>query len=163
MATVPVKPPLHNFPFIFLKRGTKNATANNHSRYRRPASAKRASDPDPESDRYNHVESSRVDQSLSHQTQFKPTLEAMEFEAHNISHVGLSSLKNGAKHLKQLVLAYGPVVTIDLGKFLLNYSRLKSIRLDGCLVTCSATKAIRSWCASLTELSLSKCSGVTDK
>ncbi|KAM1028252.1 hypothetical protein ACFX13_041620 [Malus domestica] len=66
MATVPVKPPLHNFPFIFLKRGTKNATANNHSRYRRPASAKRASDPDPESDRYNHVESSRVDQSLSH-------------------------------------------------------------------------------------------------
>ncbi|KAM2499150.1 hypothetical protein PS1_041332 [Malus domestica] len=100
---------------------------------------------------------------LVSETQFKPTLEAMEFEAHNISHVGLSSLKNGAKHLKQLVLAYGPVVTIDLGKFLLNYSRLKSIRLDGCLVTCSATKAIRSWCASLTELSLSKCSGVTDK
>lgn len=50
-----------------------------------------------------------------------------------------------------------------MGKCLLNYSRLKSIRLDGCLVTCSATKAIGSWCASLTELSLSKCSGVTDE
>ncbi|KAM2126998.1 hypothetical protein ACFX1R_006953 [Malus domestica] len=81
----------------------------------------------------------------------------------NISHVGLSSLTNGAEHLKQLVLAYGPAVTTDLGKCLLNYSRLKSIRLDGCLVTCSATKAIGSWCASLTELSLSKCSGVTDE
>ncbi|KAM1140871.1 hypothetical protein ACFX19_041602 [Malus domestica] len=66
MATVPVKPPLHNLLFIFLKRGTKNATANNHSCYHQPASAKRASDPDSESDRYNHVESSRADQSLSH-------------------------------------------------------------------------------------------------
>ncbi|KAM1062951.1 hypothetical protein ACFX2I_027173 [Malus domestica] len=53
-------------PFIFLKRGTKNITANNHSRYRRSASAKRASDPDPKSDRYNHVESSRANRSLSH-------------------------------------------------------------------------------------------------
>ncbi|XP_050113077.1 F-box/LRR-repeat protein 3-like isoform X4 [Malus sylvestris] len=90
-----------------------------------------------------------------------PTLNLSKCQ--NISHVGLSSLTNGAEHLKQLVLAYGPAVTTDLGKCLLNYSRLKSIRLDGCLVTCSATKAIGSWCASLTELSLSKCSGVTDE
>ncbi|ONH99734.1 hypothetical protein PRUPE_6G046600 [Prunus persica] len=81
----------------------------------------------------------------------------------NVSHVGLSSLTNGAEHLKQLVLAYGPSVTTDLGKCLLNYSRLKSISLDGCLVTCSGTKSIGSWCASLRELSLSKCLGVTDE
>lgn len=81
----------------------------------------------------------------------------------NVSHVGLSSLTNGAENLEQLVLSYGPSVTTDLGKCLLNYSRLKSIRLDGCLVTCSGTKAIGSWCASLRELSLSKCSGVTDE
>lgn len=30
----------------------------------------------------------------------------------NISHVGLSSLTNGAEHLKQLVLAYGPAVSL---------------------------------------------------
>ncbi|PRQ34684.1 putative leucine-rich repeat domain, L domain-containing protein [Rosa chinensis] len=81
----------------------------------------------------------------------------------NVSHVGLSSLTNGADNLEQLILSYGPSVTTDLGKCLLNYSRLKSIRLDGCLVTCSGTKAIGSWCASLRELSLSKCTGVTDE
>ncbi|XP_009338552.2 uncharacterized protein LOC103930875 [Pyrus x bretschneideri] len=56
MATAPEKPPLHNFPLTFLKWGTKNATANNHNRYRRPAS-----EPNSESDRYNHVGSSRAD------------------------------------------------------------------------------------------------------
>lgn len=30
----------------------------------------------------------------------------------NVSHVGLSSLTNGAEHLKQLVLAYGPSVSL---------------------------------------------------
>ncbi|KAB2622724.1 hypothetical protein D8674_024906 [Pyrus ussuriensis x Pyrus communis] len=61
MATAPVKPPLHNFPLTFLKWGTKNATANNHNRYRRPASAEPASEPDSESDRHNRVGSSRAD------------------------------------------------------------------------------------------------------
>ncbi|KAM3001011.1 hypothetical protein FF2_037352 [Malus domestica] len=61
MATAPVKSPLHNFPFTFLKWGTKNATANNHNRNRRPASSEPASDPDSEPDRYNHVGSSRAD------------------------------------------------------------------------------------------------------
>lgn len=39
---------------------------------------------------------------------------------------------------------------------------MQSIRLDGCQVTCSGLKGIGNWCVSLKELSLSKCSGVTD-
>lgn len=54
-------------------------------------------------------------------------------------------------------------VTLDLAKCLQYFSNLQSIRLDGCIVTCSGMKAIGNWCASLKELSLSKCSGVTDE
>lgn len=54
-------------------------------------------------------------------------------------------------------------VTSDLAQCLQYFSKLQSIRLDGCLVTCSGMKAIGNWCASLTELSLSKCPGITDE
>jgi F-box/leucine-rich repeat protein 2/20 len=40
---------------------------------------------------------------------------------------------------------------------------LQSIKLDGCSVTCAGLRAIGDWCGSLRELSLSKCSGVTDE
>lgn len=40
---------------------------------------------------------------------------------------------------------------------------LKSIKLDGCQVTFSGLKAIGDWCVSLSEVSLSKCVGVTDE
>ncbi|EXB78511.1 hypothetical protein L484_011134 [Morus notabilis] len=81
----------------------------------------------------------------------------------NLSHVGLSSLTNGAESLEQLVLANGPAVTTDLAKCLNQFSGLRSIRLDGCLVTCSGINAIGNWNASLVELSFSKCSGLTDE
>ena len=42
-------------------------------------------------------------------------------------------------------------------------SKLQSIKLDGCPVTCAGLGAIGDWCVSLKELSLSKCSGVTDE
>ena len=54
-------------------------------------------------------------------------------------------------------------VTADLAKCLHNISGLQSIKLDGCLVTSSGIKAIGNWLASLKELSLSKCLGVTDE
>ncbi|THG22467.1 hypothetical protein TEA_002235 [Camellia sinensis var. sinensis] len=81
----------------------------------------------------------------------------------NVSHVGLSSLTNGAGSLRQLIIAYGSAVTVDLAKGLQNFSALQSIKLDGCLVTCAGMKAMANWCASLKELRLCKCSGVTDE
>lgn len=109
----------------------------------------------------------------------------------NISHVGLSSLIKGADCLQHLALAYGfwvsmrPLglnslviisffisfgasfmivqVTNDLSICLHNFSMLQSIKLNDCSVSCSGIKAIGHWHASLKELSLSKCSGVTDE
>lgn len=89
---------------------------------------------------------------------------------HKITHVGLSSLTNGADSLKQLNLACGFAgslqclkVTADLAACLHNFPNLQSIKLDGLLVTCSGIKAIGKWFSSLKEMSLSKCSGVTDE
>lgn len=53
-------------------------------------------------------------------------------------------------------------VTLALSESLQKLSKLQSIRLDGCQVTCSGLKGIGNWCVSLQELSLSKCTGVTD-
>lgn len=81
----------------------------------------------------------------------------------NVSHVGLSSLTYGAEYLQHLFLAYSLSVTSDLAKCLHNISGLQSIKLDGCSVTTSGMKAIGNWLASLKELGLSKCLGVTDE
>ncbi|KAG5224952.1 F-box/LRR-repeat protein [Salix suchowensis] len=81
---------------------------------------------------------------------------------HNHSHVGLSSLINGAENLRELTLAYGPAITEDLAKCLHTFSGLRSVKFDGCLVKCSGVRAIGRWPRSLKELSFSKCSGVED-
>ncbi|KAF5747652.1 putative F-box protein atfbl3 [Tripterygium wilfordii] len=81
---------------------------------------------------------------------------------HNISHVGLSSLIGAAESLQQLTLGYGSPVTVSLVDSLKKLSVLQSIRLDGAVVTCDVLKAIGSFPMSLRELSLSKCSGITD-
>ncbi|KAM0061321.1 putative leucine-rich repeat domain superfamily, F-box-like domain superfamily [Helianthus debilis subsp. tardiflorus] len=80
----------------------------------------------------------------------------------NATHVGVSSLTSSAGCLQNLNLAYGPLVTLALSESLQKLSNLQSIRLDGCQVTCSGLKGIGNWCVSLKELSLSKCTGVTD-
>ncbi|KAJ8898931.1 hypothetical protein K2173_008425 [Erythroxylum novogranatense] len=82
---------------------------------------------------------------------------------HNVSHVGLSSLISGTEDLRQLNLAYGSLVTLDLANSLKELSTLQTLKLDGCMVTCAGLKAIGNWCISLKELSLSKCLGVTDE
>ncbi|KAL8146652.1 hypothetical protein AgCh_004399 [Apium graveolens] len=79
----------------------------------------------------------------------------------NVTHVGLYSLID--EPLRQLNLAYGSPVTLALANSLQKCSMLQSIKLDGCQVTCCGLKAIGNWCASLKELSLSKCTGVTDE
>ncbi|XP_021279388.1 F-box/LRR-repeat protein 3-like isoform X7 [Herrania umbratica] len=88
----------------------------------------------------------------------------------NVTHTGLSSLTNGAQQLQQLILAYGsvvslklPKVTSDIAKCLHTFSKLQSIKLDGCLITSSGIKAMASLHASIKELSFSKCLGVTDE
>lgn len=54
-------------------------------------------------------------------------------------------------------------VTTSLANSLKKLSMLQSIKLDGCLITSDGLKTIADWCISLRELSLSKCSGVTDE
>ncbi|XP_019053256.1 PREDICTED: F-box/LRR-repeat protein 3-like isoform X2 [Nelumbo nucifera] len=81
----------------------------------------------------------------------------------NVGHVGLSSLINGAENLRQLVLAYGSPVTLSLAEAFQKFSKLHSIKLNGCMVTCDGLNAIGNCCIPLRELSLSKCSGVTDE
>ncbi|XVF68431.1 hypothetical protein PTKIN_Ptkin11bG0002300 [Pterospermum kingtungense] len=110
----------------------------------------------------------------------------------NVTHTSLSSLTNGAEQLQQLILAYGSAVspklpkvislltlylslgslltylmvmkvTADLANSLHNFSKLQSIKLDGCTVTWSGIKAMASLQASVKELSFSKCLGVTDQ
>ncbi|XP_058110460.1 F-box/LRR-repeat protein 3 [Magnolia sinica] len=81
----------------------------------------------------------------------------------NVSHNGLSLLANGAACLRQLILANGTPITHGLFDSLQKLPKLQCIKLDGCHVMCSGLKAIGDGCMSLKELSLSKCSGVTDE
>ncbi|XP_021861357.2 F-box/LRR-repeat protein 3 isoform X1 [Spinacia oleracea] len=81
----------------------------------------------------------------------------------NISHTGIANLTRGAGCLKEIILAYGSAVTLDVAKCLENFSMLQCLSLDGSPVTCSALRMIGNLSCSLRELSLSKCSGVTDE
>jgi len=54
-------------------------------------------------------------------------------------------------------------VTTSLASSFQKLSKLQSIKLDGCHVTTSVLKSIGNSCISLKELSLRKCSGVTDE
>lgn len=54
-------------------------------------------------------------------------------------------------------------MTFALADSLKKLTMLQSIKLDGCPVTCAGLKAIGNWCVSLQEISLSKCTGVTDE
>ncbi|KAK9734331.1 hypothetical protein RND81_04G132200 [Saponaria officinalis] len=103
------------------------------------------------------------DDSLATLKQESKSLKILDMSSiQNVSHVGLSSLTNGIGCLQQLTLAYGSSVTLDLARSLQRLSKLQSIKLDGCAITCSGLQAIGNGCVSLRELSLSKCTGVTD-
>ncbi|KAL2317408.1 hypothetical protein Fmac_031284 [Flemingia macrophylla] len=81
----------------------------------------------------------------------------------NISHIGIASLSKGAQNLEKLILSRSLVVTADLAKCLQSFPKLQLVKLDGCLGTMSGLKGIGNLCASLKELNLSKCAGVTDE
>ncbi|XP_010257003.1 PREDICTED: F-box/LRR-repeat protein 3-like isoform X1 [Nelumbo nucifera] len=104
------------------------------------------------------------DEGLAAFKQKHPSLEVLNIShCQNVGHVGLSSLINGAENLRQLVLAYGSPVTLSLAEAFQKFSKLHSIKLNGCMVTCDGLNAIGNCCIPLRELSLSKCSGVTDE
>ncbi|KAK8361398.1 hypothetical protein V6Z11_A03G038900 [Gossypium hirsutum] len=84
----------------------------------------------------------------------------------NVTHTGLSSLINGTEQLQQIILAYGssvspklPKVTSDLVKCLNAYSKLQSIKLDGCTVTWSGIKAMSH--KDLRKLDITCCRKIT--
>ncbi|XP_042470773.1 F-box/LRR-repeat protein 3-like [Zingiber officinale] len=79
-----------------------------------------------------------------------------------INHAGLSSLLNITVGLRQLNMAYCCMVTHSLTSSFRKLAKLQSVKLDGCEVTTAGLKTIANACVSLTELSLRKCSGVTD-
>ncbi|PKA64853.1 F-box/LRR-repeat protein 3 [Apostasia shenzhenica] len=81
----------------------------------------------------------------------------------HVSDAGLSSIINGAFSMRQLILAYHSPVSYSLASSLQKFARLEAIKLDGCQITASGLMALGSSCYSLKELSLSKCSGVTDE
>ncbi|KHN46109.1 F-box/LRR-repeat protein 3 [Glycine soja] len=81
----------------------------------------------------------------------------------NIGHIGIASLTSGAHNLEKLILSSSLSVTTDLAKCLQSFPRLRSVKLDSCLGTKSGLKAIGNLGASLKELNLSKCVGVTDE
>ncbi|KAJ6803530.1 putative F-box/LRR-repeat protein 3 [Iris pallida] len=81
----------------------------------------------------------------------------------HMGHKGLTSVLNVATGLRQLILAYYSLVTPSLASSLQKLGKLESIKLDGCSMTTSGLIAIGSSCIALKELSLSKCSGVTDE
>lgn len=104
------------------------------------------------------------DDSLAALKQGCKSLETLDMSScQKVSHVGLSSLTSATASLRQLILSYGSRVDLALADSLQKLSMLQSIKLDGCKVTCSGLKAIGNWCVSLSELSLSKCLGVTDE
>ncbi|URE44519.1 Leucine Rich Repeat family protein [Musa troglodytarum] len=72
----------------------------------------------------------------------------------SIDDEGLMSVKQESKSLQ---------VTHSLASSLQKLCNLQSIKLDGCEVTTSGLKTMANSCRSLGELSLSKCSGVTDE
>ncbi|KAK9755559.1 hypothetical protein RND81_01G034500 [Saponaria officinalis] len=87
------------------------------------------------------------DDSLATLKQESKSLKILDMSSiQNVSHVGLSSLTNGIGCLQQLTLAYGSLVTLDLARSLQRLSKLQSIKLDGCAVTCSGLQAIGNGC-----------------
>ncbi|CAL9123829.1 unnamed protein product [Musa acuminata var. zebrina] len=81
----------------------------------------------------------------------------------HVNHAGFSSLLSKTPGLREISLAYYCKVTHSLASSLQKLYNLQSIKLDGCEVTTSGLKTMANSCRSLGELSLSKCSGVTDE
>ncbi|XBH69046.1 hypothetical protein VPH35_097043 [Triticum aestivum] len=80
----------------------------------------------------------------------------------NVTHTGVSSVVKAVPNLLELNLSYCCNVTPSLGKCFQMLPRLQTLKLEGCKIMADGLKYIGISCVSLRELSLSKCSGVTD-
>ncbi|KAG2614519.1 F-box/LRR-repeat protein 3-like isoform X1 [Panicum virgatum] len=81
----------------------------------------------------------------------------------NVTDVGVSSMVKSIPNLLELDLSYCcHQVTPSMGRSLQKITKLRMLKLEGCKFMADGLKAIGSSCVSIRELSLSKCSGVTD-
>eukprot|EP01018_Ginkgo_biloba_P000376 Gb_39799 [translate_table: standard] len=83
-------------------------------------------------------------------------------KCHGVSCAGIISLASGSTALHQLTLAYSISITNALLSSFQNFGSLQTIRFDGCLISSTGLECVGKSCGSLRELSLHKCSGVTD-
>uniref|UniRef100_J3NAR5 F-box/LRR-repeat protein 15-like leucin rich repeat domain-containing protein n=1 Tax=Oryza brachyantha TaxID=4533 RepID=J3NAR5_ORYBR len=80
----------------------------------------------------------------------------------NITHVGIMSVVKAMPNLLELNLSYCSPVTPPMSSSFKLICKLRTLKLDGCQFMADGLKLIGKSCISLRELSLSKCSGVTD-
>uniref|UniRef100_A0ACD5YHR8 Uncharacterized protein n=1 Tax=Avena sativa TaxID=4498 RepID=A0ACD5YHR8_AVESA len=80
----------------------------------------------------------------------------------NVTHVGVSSVVKAMPNLLELNLSYCCHVTPSIGKCFQMIPKLQTLKLEGCKFMADGVKYIGISCVALRELSLSKCSGVTD-
>ncbi|KAG8050828.1 hypothetical protein GUJ93_ZPchr0009g898 [Zizania palustris] len=82
--------------------------------------------------------------------------------SYNVTHVGVLSVVNAMPNLLELNLSYCCPVTPSMSSSFKMIHKLQTLKLDGCQFMPDGLKSIGKSCVSLRELSLSKCSGVTD-
>ncbi|KAL5205321.1 hypothetical protein ABZP36_033530 [Zizania latifolia] len=82
--------------------------------------------------------------------------------SYNVTHVGVLSVVNAMPNLLELNLSYCCPVTPSMSSSFKMIHKLQTLKLDGCQFMADGLKSIGKSCVSLRELSLSKCSGVTD-
>ncbi|KAK1629403.1 hypothetical protein QYE76_003718 [Lolium multiflorum] len=80
----------------------------------------------------------------------------------NVTDEGVSSVVKAMPNLLELNLSYCCHVTPSMGKCFQMIPKLQTLKLEGCKFMTDGLKYIGISCASLRELSLSKCSGLTD-
>uniref|UniRef100_A0A0E0F1N4 TNase-like domain-containing protein n=1 Tax=Oryza meridionalis TaxID=40149 RepID=A0A0E0F1N4_9ORYZ len=82
--------------------------------------------------------------------------------SYNVTHVGVLSIVKAMPYLLELNLSYCSPVTPSMSSSFEMIHKLQTLKLDGCQFMDDGLKSIGKSCVSLRELSLSKCSGVTD-
>ncbi|KAJ1264461.1 hypothetical protein BS78_08G002500 [Paspalum vaginatum] len=91
------------------------------------------------------------------------SLQALDMShCQNVTDVGVSSIVKPVPNLLQLDLSYCGPVTPSMVTSFQKIPKLRTLKLEGCKLMPDGLKAIGTSCASIRELSLSKCSGVTD-
>ncbi|KAL6597330.1 hypothetical protein ACP70R_046770 [Stipagrostis hirtigluma subsp. patula] len=81
---------------------------------------------------------------------------------HNVTDVGVSSVVKSVPNLLELNLSYCCPVTPSMVSSFQSIAKLRTLKLEDRKFMADGLKTIGSSCLSLRELSLSKCSGVTD-